>query len=121
MLQPWEEEEDEERRAWREKGTGLEGYSLCPRTLWYHSRNETEKHGTVVESQADIVWLSLTRGGFLEEVMLTASCFGFQVIPESQGLLAFLVGPLEVRTQGAQNSSPRLQVRLIVPIRILIN
>ena len=121
VLQPWEEEEDEERRAWREKGTGLEGYSLCPRKLWYHSRNETEKHGTVVESQADIVWLSLTRGGFLEEVMLTASCFGFQVIPESQGLLAFLVGPLEVRTQGAQNSSPRLQVRLIVPIRILIN
>lgn len=52
--------------------------------------------------------------------MQTASCFGFQVIPESQGLLAFLVGPLEVRSQGAQNS-PRLQVRLIVPIRILIN
>lgn len=121
MLQPWEEEEAEERRAWREKGTVLEGYSLRPRKLWYHSRNETEKYGTVVELQADIVWLSLTRGGFLEEVMLTASCFGFQVIPESQGLLAFLVGPLEVRTQGAQNSSPRLQVRLTVPIRILIN
>ena len=121
MLQPWEEEEAEERRAWREKGTGLEGYSLCPRKLWYHSRNETEKHGTVVESQADIEWLSLTRGGFLEEAMQTASCFGFQVIPESQGLLAFLVGPLKVRRQGAQNSSPRLQVRLTVPIRILSN
>ena len=121
VLQPWEEEEAEERRAWREKGTGLEGYSLCPRKLWYHSRNETEKHGTVVESQADIEWLSLTRGGFLEEAMQTASCFGFQVIPESQGLLAFLVGPLKVRRQGAQNSSPRLQVRLTVPIRILIN
>lgn len=120
MLQSWEEEEAEERRAWREKGTGLEGYSLCPRKLWYHCRNETQKHGTVVESQADIMWLSLTGGGFLEEVMQTASCFGFQVILESQGLLAFLVGPLEVRTQGAQNSSPHLQARLIVPIRVLI-
>ena len=98
----------------------MEGYSLCPRKLWYHFRNETEKHGSVVESQFDIEWLSLTRGGFLEEAMQTVSCFGFQVIPESQGLLAFLVGPLEVRSQGAQNS-PRLQVRLIVPIRILIN
>ena len=33
MLQPWEEEEAEERRAWREKGTGVWGDSLCPRKL----------------------------------------------------------------------------------------
>lgn len=43
-----------------------------------------------------------------------ASCFGFQVILVSQGLLAFLVVSLKVRTKGDQRPSPLPQARTLI-------
>lgn len=47
-----------------------------------------------------------------------ASCFGFQVTPDS---LTFLVVPPKVSTVGDQSSSPLLQARLIMLMKTRIH